>query len=370
MQRQITTTRRHDIDWLRVIGMLGVFLFHGTMFLNPWDWHVKNAETSLSFAVFSMLINSWVMPLFFVAAGAGSYYALQKRNSSAFLKERIERLLVPIVLGAFVLSPHQVYVERLTHGDFSGDFWAFLPHYFEGWYIINGNFAWMGLHLWFLLVLFVFTLVLLPVMSWWRSREAVAGKWLSQPVVLISLVLPFLVMGDTPGQGGFPFLMYLVLFLYGYVIAPQAAFREGIQRYGLYFLILGVGATVAAAAWVGTGSQPPFSLRALSCWAMLLGLFWIGERYLQDTNMVLEKWSPLVMPFYVLHQPVIVAVAYWMRDWPWWLAVKYVLLMAVSFACILVLMGIVQRVRVLRYAVGMKESMNMKRQVCEDERAV
>ena len=333
--------------------MVGVFLFHGTMFLNPWDWHVKNAESSLALAVFSMLINSWVMPLFFAAAGVGSYFALQKRSSGAFLQERVKRLLVPIVLGAFVLSPHQVYVERLTHGDFSGDFWAFLPHYFEGWYLINGNFAWMGLHLWFLLVLFVFTLVLLPVMIWWRAKGAV-GAWLSHPVSLISLVLPFLVTGETPGQGGFPFLMYLMLFVYGYVIVPQAAFREGVRWCGGYFLILGVGTTVTAAALVGSGGMAPFSLRALSCWTMLLGLFWIGERYLQGSNQFLKAWSPLVMPFYVLHQPVIVAVAYGMRDIAWVLAVKYVALMAVSFAIIMALLWIVRRVRVLRFVVGMK----------------
>ncbi|MCL4517408.1 MAG: hypothetical protein M1379_17815 [Firmicutes bacterium] len=77
------------------------------------------------------------------------------------------RLAVPWALVVFILSPHQVYIERLTHRQFSGSFAGFLPHYFDGWYGIapNGNFAWMGLHLWYLLFLFLFSTVTLPPLS-------------------------------------------------------------------------------------------------------------------------------------------------------------------------------------------------------------
>ena len=38
--------RRYDIDWLRVIAMLAVFLFHCSGFFTPLDWHLKNDERS------------------------------------------------------------------------------------------------------------------------------------------------------------------------------------------------------------------------------------------------------------------------------------------------------------------------------------
>jgi hypothetical protein len=38
--------RRHDIDWLRVIVTLAVFLFHCTRFFDTEGWHLKNPEQS------------------------------------------------------------------------------------------------------------------------------------------------------------------------------------------------------------------------------------------------------------------------------------------------------------------------------------
>jgi len=40
-----TMQRRYDLDWLRVLGILLVFIYHSTRFFNYGDWHVKNAVT-------------------------------------------------------------------------------------------------------------------------------------------------------------------------------------------------------------------------------------------------------------------------------------------------------------------------------------
>jgi peptidoglycan/LPS O-acetylase OafA/YrhL len=40
------TQRRYDVDWLRVLGMMTVFLFHCSRFFDTWGWHVKSPRTS------------------------------------------------------------------------------------------------------------------------------------------------------------------------------------------------------------------------------------------------------------------------------------------------------------------------------------
>ena len=64
--------RLHYLDWLRVILIFGVFLFHA---LHPFDalldWHIKNAERSGAATAFLLLVNPWGIPLFFLVAGAG-----------------------------------------------------------------------------------------------------------------------------------------------------------------------------------------------------------------------------------------------------------------------------------------------------------
>ena len=34
-------TRRHDLDWLRIIAFLLLIFYHIGMFYVPWEWHVK-----------------------------------------------------------------------------------------------------------------------------------------------------------------------------------------------------------------------------------------------------------------------------------------------------------------------------------------
>jgi len=53
--------RRYDVDWLRIIAMLAVFLYHCTRFFDPEGWHLKNTEQSeLLFVLMRGLIWTWV----------------------------------------------------------------------------------------------------------------------------------------------------------------------------------------------------------------------------------------------------------------------------------------------------------------------
>jgi hypothetical protein len=81
-------------------------------------------------------------------------------------RDKVLRLLVPLVVDIFTHSIWQLYLENITQGRFSGTFFEFLPHYFDGLYGFGGNLAWMGVHLWYLEMLFVYCLALLPLFRW------------------------------------------------------------------------------------------------------------------------------------------------------------------------------------------------------------
>ena len=123
----IEKKRYYDIDWLRVLGMLTIFLFHNARFFNEEDWHVKNFELDFGMTVFVAVLNQFIMPLFFVLSAFAIYYALKKRTRAEFLRERIKRLLIPLGVGIFTHIILQVYIENLTHGRFTGTFWQFIP---------------------------------------------------------------------------------------------------------------------------------------------------------------------------------------------------------------------------------------------------
>jgi hypothetical protein len=62
----------------------------------------------------------------------------------------------------------------VSHSQFAGSFIEFYPHYFDGFYAFGGNFAWMGLHSWYLEMLFIFSLITLPLFLYLR-KEAMHG---------------------------------------------------------------------------------------------------------------------------------------------------------------------------------------------------
>ena len=127
-----------------------------------------------------------MMPLLFAVSGARTFYAPRRRGGVEFLKDHTLRLLVPLLVGIFTHVAWQVYLDRVTHHRFTGSFWQFCPHYFDGWFEYGGNFAWMGLHLWYLELLFVFSIVFLPLFLWLRrgaGRDVLAclGDRLATP---------------------------------------------------------------------------------------------------------------------------------------------------------------------------------------------
>jgi glucan biosynthesis protein C len=163
-----TSERQFYIDWLRILLILSVFLFHIGMIFNTWGWHVKNDQQfgGLLQGIMSFL-HYWRMPLLFLISGAGTYFALGKRTSAQYLTERFKRLFIPLVVGVFTLVPVQVYIERASSYTSLLDFY---PHMFEGIYP-EGNFSWH--HLWFIVYLFVIALLISPFLGMLRSARFV-----------------------------------------------------------------------------------------------------------------------------------------------------------------------------------------------------
>jgi glucans biosynthesis protein C len=375
-----TTERRYDIDWLRVLAMGTIFLFHCARFFNYEDWHVKNLTLSHGLSIFVVLTAQWIMPLFFILSGIGVFFALKHRTAAPFIRERFLRLVVPLVFGIFFLAPPQVYIERISHHQFEGSFFSFLPHYFDGMYGFGGNFAWMGLHLWYLEMLFVFSLLMLPLFRAAQSPKTEAfvstlASLCARPWGVLIVALPLFVMElfvnafpDSIGIrsfGGWSPLTYLVFFVIGFVIATDDRFTRTFEHHRVTWLVMGVAASALGLVLIETGilnglpraATLPIeaALRVLNSWSWLSAIMGFGRRYLSFTNRGLAHANRAVLPFYILHQTVIVTVAFFLVGWATSVPVKYIVLVALSFAVIIVLYeGIVARIGVLRFLFGMK----------------
>jgi glucan biosynthesis protein C len=381
---KVVANRQHYIDWLRVIATIAIFLFHNARVYNYDDWHIKNAQTSLGATQFVEFMDMWMMPLFFILSGAAVYYSLKSRSAGNFLKERFFRIMIPwLVTGIFVIAPPQVYLERLSHGEFSGNFLQFFPHYFDGLYAFGGNFAWTGMHLWYLMMLAVFSVILLPIFlprakTGVSPAQSIALK-LGRPWVLPLLWVPVaaaallskpLGLGFTEQMGSWDILSYAMFFILGYILFASTSLQEAIKKQGGWFLLAAVALSVGHLI-LKFSIRPAFyediDIRLFATWGWIIGLFWLGGRFLNFTNRFLAHVNEMVLPFYILHQTVIVAVAYFVVQTGLSIPLKYGITAVLSFAVIVALYElIVRRIGVLRFLFGMRK----KKAAAQPRRAV
>ncbi len=377
-------SRQYDVDWLRVLGMMMVFLFHTNRFFDTDGWHVKSPETSEASMMFTFLAVQWMMPLFFILSGIGIYHALAHQSWPHYLASRVKRLLVPLLFGIFVIiAPLQVYLERISHNQFEGSFWSFYPHYFEGWYGIQegGNFAWMGIHLWYLEFLFVFSILTLPLFLYLRSpagkrRVGAMTRFLSRPWAIFLLALPIGVaefvaelppINDTvfanEGFGGWSSLPYLTLLIIGYVLATDEGLAKAMERHRVHALAaslisFGLGYVILKGTEQWSALPREFLLsfiRGILCWSCLVAICGFAGRHLRFSNGFLKYANEAVLPFYILHQMVILCIGFYVIRLHIYLWLEYLIIAASSFAVIMALYELfIRRVNILRVLFGMK----------------
>ncbi len=373
--------RVYYLDWLRVLAILTVFVYHSTRFFNPEDWHVKNPVTYEWVEWWNRFAGIWMMPLMFAISGASLFYAVGKGGAGKFVKDKVLRLLVPLLVGAFTHASLQVYLERLTHGDYNGTYFQFLPHYFQGSYEggnpASGNFALMGIHLWYLYWLFLFSIILYPLFRWLkgggRGVLSRVGDLLSLPGAVCLLALPtvlLLVLFDPNSpvmderEAGWSVVIYLWFLLSGFVVFAHAGVQASIQRLRWLFLALALG-SVGAYLFLSfhydllTFGTPRYALvlglRGLGSWCCILAILGFGRQHLDFSTPFVKYANEAVLPFYILHQTVLLCVGYFVVQWAIPDLLKWAIILLASFAVIMGLYEfLVRRFNILRFLFGMK----------------
>ena len=379
---QTKQERLYSLDWLRVLAVVGVFFFHT---LRPFDslvdWNVKNAQRSFLATALEAFFVQWGMPLFFVLAGAASWFALRSRTGRHFVRERSLRLLLPLFVGLLLLSPPQAYLEALTHERFAGSFFQFLP-----WFFAHPQFSWhapwinYAYHLWFLEFLWLFSVLALPLFQFLRSAAGQRfierlASWCGRtggtflfivPIALIQLSL----------RAAFPalydwadVLYFLAFFVYGYLLFSRPSFAQALRAQGRIALPIGLAAfllmlwTYFAGYLVAWETSPSYStgyllyqvLRSINTWAWLVFILSLAIAKLNRNSKVLHTANEGVLPFYVFQQPVILLVAFYVVQWPLGTLPKWLLISTFALALLLSLYELlIRRVNALRWLFGLK----------------
>lgn len=332
------TPRVYGLDWLRVLLVFGVFFFHA---LHPYDaisWVVNNDETSVAITGVLMLFFPWVLPVLFLVAGASAYFAGLRRDGRQFAHERALRLAVPFAIGTVLLAPFQAWVVAMHEGVYQGSLLEFVPvwtadlaFFFSP--AVVGDWGW---HLWFLGFLFAFALLGWPLQRWLSGQGAnvvarVAGFVSTHRGTVLLGVVPLVIVrvalhGVAPEEHGWTdFAYYGLFYVYGILLLQDPRLLAAVRREGR----LGAGMAVVGVTAIGAGTgsglitdaawEPldgpdagSLLLNVAMPWAAYgagLVVVAMAVAHLGKETALLRYGRSVTVPFYVVHQPVVIAVA-------------------------------------------------------------
>jgi len=372
-----TPSRLFYIDWLRVLAMVGIFFFHNARFYDVFtDWHVKNASINFGASAVVAFMNQWIMPLFFLVAGAGTYYALKSRRVRQFIQERTLRLLIPLIFGMFIIVVPQAYFEAVSHGEQLGGYNFFQIY---GLYLQTlPELHWF--HLWFLVYLFIFSIITLPIFftrsSTGKSVISRLAAVFYKPWALILLLVLLLTIVDIfiypagyfghRGAGGWNIVAYLLFYICGYLIFANPRIMEAVKKLAWVTLIGGIVFSGAIFFFTDEIANPTahygtttFAIahfaQALNTWCWILAILGLGSRFLNRNNRFLSYANEAVLPFYILHQTIIISIGFYVVQWNTGVGLKYLTISITSFVAIMLIYELlVRRINILRFLFGMR----------------
>jgi glucan biosynthesis protein C len=369
MQAAPQASRRYDLDWLKALAVIMVPIIHGGIIFSDTPYLIKNDETSLLITAIVILIGMPIMPLFFMISGMSIRFALDSKSPREFVRSRLVRLMIPFIFGLLAMSSVSTYYAARRLGDFTGSFLEFYPHYFDGWWGYGGNFPWYGHHLYFLLYLFVFSFLGLgPFLLLRRARGqkwfAAMARGMRSPGALYLLILPIAAIEyfnplahlGIPHQGGWHMFSFVLYLIYGYIFASNDGFQRTIDRHARLAVWIAILAAIGAAVLFLTSPNLYLSLIPVSIyvWSVDIIILSVARKRLSRPSKTLALLGDGALPFYIVHEPILVTVAFYVCATDLGILAKLAIILAASLPLMVIAVAFIRRVNILRFLYGLR----------------
>ena len=369
-------SRRHDLDWLRVLAFGLLILFHSGMFyVENWGFHAKSQYRSETLESVMLLIQPWRMIILWFIAGIAIKFIIAKVTIAHFVYQRSIRILIPLLFGILVVVPPQLYVEMTQNNDLSMSYWQFMLAFFSPdtqifsqytsgiWPHIDVN------HLWFLRSLWKYSLIILALIpllnATWVTRLT---NWLIQQhaaLIILVLTAPLFTFQLTLADDETRYAMGFTCMIYGYLIGWHPLFwqRVAVLRKTLLIALLFCAIIVISfynLVWLQPESKPEWlNISGLLIYNMMriVGVFCafgFAHHYLNKPSTVLRYFNDAVYPFYIIHQTLIIVIGYQLTALSLGPIIEPLLVVVLTIVGCFGLFEIIRRVDLLRFVFGLK----------------
>lgn len=345
------TERRYDIDWLRVIAIGLLLIYHIAIAFQPWGLligFIQSDEPMSSLWIPMTMLNVWRIPLLFFVSGMGVFFAMRKRNWLALLKERFVRILLPFVFGIIVIVPLHVFI--------------ILDYYDQPL-----RYAPSAGHLWFLGNIFTYVLLLAPLFFYLKKNSegklARGIKWLfSNPlgllVAILVMISEVLIVNPSPfelyAQTWHGFFIGLLAFFFGFCfVFSGEKFWAMISKGKWIFLV--VAAALYTYRYLELNLVAAGYMMSIESCLWIFSAFGFALKYLNRPSKALSYLSQAAYPVYIIHMFMLYG-ACWLifpTDLP--VMVQFLLVVAITtVGCLGLYEFVIRRTGFLRPLFGLK----------------
>ncbi|WP_339618107.1 acyltransferase family protein [uncultured Gilvimarinus sp.] len=372
------------LDAVRAFALLLGIVFHASLSFLPVyiGWAIMDISTSALVGTFMLISHSFRMALFFLVAGFFSHMTFHRKGATGFIQSRLIRIVIPFVVGWFLLRPLLVSGWVMGMQSLRGEV-AIIASLNEGFNVVLGslNAAFTGTHLWFLYYLLLATaavLLMRQIVVWHpRSYRALTQRvdavvhWLAHSrlafiVAAIPTVACLWFMGhwgmDTPDKSLVPqwpvLFIYGVFFALGWLLHRQGNVIEAFGRISVGKVFLGVVASMAAVLLSGFEGQPghpqyplikalflfSYAVMMWSLVALTIGAF---KRLFNRPSKTVRYLAGSSYWLYLIHLPIVIwlQIAFAEIPWPW--GVKLILISGITIAVCLLLYDVLVRASII-----------------------
>ena len=314
--------RRYDIDALRSIAMFLLIFYHlGISFttLARQTLFIQDKRVVEGIWPLLNLMNSWRIPLVFLIAGVALRLSFRKRTKMQIFKERAKVLGLPWLFGTLVFSTSSVFIVGTYY-----DYW-FLDEINEAALF---SFQYQGLHLWFLINIFIYCWLFVPILNF-ISKENFISSLLNKPGGIFIFAIPIIAEGHllnlvrfkTETYGDYyttyaltehGFILGLIWFAIGIILTSQGdAFWESNKKNWRLHLALGMTSYFYR---LFNNFIEDYALDnrliAFESFNFIFALLGLAAVYLNKDSPQLTYYKTAVYPVYIVHLPVQMAVMY------------------------------------------------------------